>query len=266
MQEIIRQTEGWARQAVHDMADGKASKALAAFAERGQLFIAGDKPEARAVLMEAWKKEGIAHPENHLILAATNQDAAMLNHEAQALRKQKGALGLASLKASGEEFHIGDRLVFTKNAAPRGIRNGQLGLVENLSAVTRILEVRLDSGRLVSVPLDEYDHVKLGYAVTTHKSQGMTTRNAYILTDESMQDKELSYVQTSRARGVTRLFTTEMEAGPEHERLSRLMSQSHQKRLATDLQEQEIQNRAAAHALALQKQQQMGSQNIRLTI
>ena len=81
---------------------------------------------------------------------------------------------------------------------------------------------RIDSGRLVSVPLDDYDHVKLGYAVTTHKSQGMTTRNAYILTDESMQDKELSYVQTSRARGVTRLFTTQMEAGLEHERLSKL--------------------------------------------
>lgn len=254
MQEIIRQKEGWARQAVHDMADGKAAKALAAFAERGQLFIAGDKPGARAALMEAWKREGVAHPENHLILAATNQDAAMLNHDAQALRKQKGALGPASLKATGEEFHVGDRLVFTKNAAPRGIRNGQLGLVENLFAVTRTLEVRLDSGRLVSVPLDEYDHVKLGYAVTTHKSQGMTTRNAYILTDESMQDKELSYVQTSRARGVTRLFTTQMEAGPEHERLSRLMSQSHQKRLATDLMQGNQPSREDKHRQVLTRQ------------
>ncbi len=65
---------------------------------------------------------------------------------------------------------------------------------------------------------------------------------------------------------MTRLFTTQMEAGLEHERLSKLMSQSHQKQLATDLQEQEIQNTAAARNLALQKQQMMGGQDIRLTI
>lgn len=261
MEEIVRQTEGWARQAVHDMADGKADRALEAFAARGLLSITADKPKARAALIDQWKIEGVQKPEKNLILAATNQDAAILNKEAQALRKEKGALGIPYLKAAGEKFHMGDRLVFTKNSGPRGLRNGQLGTVQSINPLTRTLGVRLDSGRQVSVPLGEYSDLKLGYAVTTHKSQGMTTQNAYILTDESMQDKELSYVQTSRARGFTRLFTTQIEAGPGHERLSRMMSQSHQKQLATDLQERDQQI-----TQALQKRQQMGDQEIRLTI
>jgi hypothetical protein len=77
-----------------------------------------------------------------------------------------------------------------------------------------------------------------------------------------MQDKELSYVQASRARGVTQLFTTQMEAGPEHERLSRMMSKSHQKQLATDLQEQ--QGRHENEVRAQQERQRQGNQEIRL--
>ena len=258
MKEIIRQTDGWAREAVHDLADGNAAKALKAFAERGQLSITTDKPSARLALMEEWKKGGVADPEKHLIITATNQDAAILNQEAQALRKKTGVLGETSLKVGNEEFHPGDRLVFTKNAAPRGIRNGQLGIVENLNPITRSLGVKLDSGRLVWVPLDEYDHVKLGYAVTTHKSQGMTTRHAYILTDQSMQDKEMSYVQASRARGTTRLFTTEIEAGKDYRELSKTMSRSHKKNLASDILE--------INTMQKQTAQQVETLGIRLQI
>ena len=125
--------------------------------------------------------------------------------------------------------------VFTRNATPCGIRNGQLGTVKSINPLTRTLGVRLDNGKTVLVPLNDYKHVKLGYAVTTHKSQGMTTQNTYILTDPSMQDKELSYVQVSRARGRTRIFTTASEAGPQQARLAEIMSKSHQKQLATDL-------------------------------
>jgi conjugative relaxase-like TrwC/TraI family protein len=239
MKEIIRQQEGWAREAVHDLADGDAGKALRAFAERGLLSINENRPKARDALMEAWKPEGVSQPAKNLILAGTNEDATILNREAQALRKSAGELGLARLKAGSEKFYEGDRIVFTQNSGPRGVRNGQFGTVTEVELLRRTLHVKLDSGRKVQVPLAEYDHVKLGYAVTTHKSQGMTTQNAFVLTDESMQDKELSYVQASRARGTTRLFTTEQEAGTEMSRLSKVMSESHQKLLATDLLERE---------------------------
>lgn len=236
MTEIIRQKEPWAREAVHDMANGLAGKALDALASRGQVSITDDKPQARSALLNAWQSGGLEKPQENLILTGTNQDAAILNREAQAVRKEEGYLGSESLKAAGEVFHQGDRILFTKNAAPRGIRNGSIGTIDKIETLVSKLHVILDNGRRVQVPLEEYDSVKLGYAVTTHKSQGMTTQNTFILTDEAMQDRELSYVQTSRARGTTRIFTTKTEAGIELSHLANAMSLSHQKDLAMSLE------------------------------
>ena len=237
MTEIIRQKEPWAREAVHDMANGLAARALDAFASRGQVSITDDKPQARSALLKAWQAGGLEKPQDNLILTSTNQDAAILNREAQAVRKEEGYLGSKSIKAAGEVFYQGDRILFTKNAAPRGIRNGSIGTIDKIeSLLTQKLHVILDNGRRVQVPLDEYDSIKLGYAVTTHKSQGMTTQDTFILTDEAMQDRELSYVQASRARGTTRIFTTKQEAGIEMSQLVKSMNTSHQKELASALQ------------------------------
>lgn len=267
MTEIIRQEEGWARQAVHDLADGKAGKALRAFVERGQLHVEKDRPQARGALLTAWQCDGVEHPETNLILAGTRKDVAILNREAQELRREHGKLGDAFLKVGEEKFHAGDRIRFTKPSAPRGLRNGYFGTVTTIELNGQKVHVRLDNGRTVTVPLQEYNHVKLGYAMTTHATQGVTTQNAFVLTDESMQDRELSYVQGSRARGTTRLFTTEQEAGTELTRLARTMSESRQKHLATELliREEEVQRQARDHrireAMRMQQEQERQAQN-----
>lgn len=257
---IVRQRDNWARQSVHDMADGNAAKALAEYAERGLLVVSEDKDKARESLLGSWKKEGVLAPEKNLILAATNYDVTLINRSAQLLRKEEKQLGSAAIKIGEDLFHEGDRVVFTKNSAPRGVRNGQIGTITSLEKFTRHIRVRIDGGRSVHIPLNVYDHVKLGYAVTTHKSQGMTTENAFVLTDQSMQDKELSYVQTSRARGNTRIFTTESEAGEDLTKLHQAMSTSRQKELATDLLERD---RRIKDALELDRISQ--SQQISLT-
>ncbi len=235
MKDIKRQREGWHREAVKEMADGNTFKVLQAFHDRGLLSVSEDKHDARKKLIAAWQGQGIERPEDNLILAATNQDARILNREIQLLREAEGKLGTESVSGEGGRFHTGDRVLFTKNAAPHGIRNGAIGTLEKLEADSKTLHVRLDTGRLVSVSLNDYDHVKLGYAVTTHKAQGMTAENTFVLTDEAMQDRELSYVQISRSRGETRIFTTELEAGDELSRLSKLTHRSHQKVLATTM-------------------------------
>ena len=74
--------------------------------------------------------------------------------------------------------------------------------------------------------------MKLGYAVTTHKSQGTTVQDTFILAGGAMQDRELSYVQASRARGNTRFYTDRIEAGEDLIELTRQMSQSREKDLA----------------------------------
>ena len=50
-----------------------------------------------------------------------------------------------------------------------------------------------------------------------------------------MTDRELSYVQISRARGTTRVFVDEAAAGERLADLARAMTTSHQQELAHDL-------------------------------
>ena len=232
---IVRQKEEWARTAVHDMADGAAMKALLAFADRGLLTVADTRTKAREALIDAWKTDGVAKPGANLILAGTNHDTTQLNKEAQTLRSESGKLGRLHITVRGQDFHKHDRILFTKNSGPRGVKNGQLGTITHVDCLSRSLYVKLDNKRKVIIPTLLYRHIQLGYAVTTHKSQGMTADNAYILTDTSMQDKELSYVQASRARDTTRIFTTKVEAGEDLAELAQVMSRSRQKELASDL-------------------------------
>jgi Ti-type conjugative transfer relaxase TraA len=233
LKEIIRQDASWARQAVHDLADGNAEEALKAFAERGLLSVAPNKPEAREALIEAWKTEGIKKPDENLILTATNLDASILNRKAQELRRENGQLKGKSVKVAEQEILSGDRIVISNGSTKFQVRKGQLGTVEAVGKGS--VTVRLDRKKTVTLPLAEFSDIKLGYAVTTHKAQGMTAVNAFILTDEGMQDREMSYVQGSRTKLMTKIFTTESEAGANLTRLSAIMSRSRQKLLATDL-------------------------------
>lgn len=50
-----------------------------------------------------------------------------------------------------------------------------------------------------------------------------------------MQDRELAYVQASRARGETRIYIDRLEAGHTLAALSQRMNVSHQKELASSL-------------------------------
>ena len=127
--------------------------------------------------------------------------------------------------------------MFTKNSRALGLRNGQLGTIERVDTATNRLKAKLDNGKSVNISLSEYEHIKLGYAVTTHKSQGMTAKNTYILVGGAMQDKEMSYVQVSRAKGKTQIFTDKTEAGENLTALLRKMGKSRQKDLASDLLE-----------------------------
>ena len=95
----------------------------------------------------------------------------------------------------------------------------------------------LDNGKRVFIPLEGYEHVRLGYAVTTHKGQGATVENAFVLLGGPMQDRELSYVQMSRARGETHLYTHRPMSGDVFTGVAEQMEISRQKELASDLVE-----------------------------
>lgn len=234
----------WRREAVHDFAAGQAAAALAAYAQRGLLEIAETRDEARKGLIAAWSEAGLQKPASHLILAATRQETRDLNRMAQAARRAAGKLGPRIVHLGGETLQERDRILFTRNDRGLGVQNGDLGTVVRLDLTARRMRVRLDDGRETEIPYERFPEMTLGYAVTTHKAQGASVDHAYVLCGGSMADREMSYVQASRARKETRFFTerqlvwdpqTEQRVDRTLPELARQMSQSRQKDLAHDV-------------------------------
>lgn len=242
MKDIRRQDDAWARRAVKDLAEGRAQEALEAFVSRGLVKVTETRQEAMAELVKDWRAD--AKPSRDtLLLAGTRADVQELNALAQRARLEAGELGDAHVDIAGANFHVGDRVMFTKKHPVLGVVNGDRGFLHSVDDRTRVASVMLDSGEKVSFPVDAMEHIVLGYASTTHKGQGATTLRTYVLAGGSMQDREMSYVQASRAREQTTFYMTRVETGDELAKLAREMERSRQKEMAhTILREQEQKN------------------------
>ena len=250
--DIRRQREGWARDAVKDFAAGDAEKGLYAFAQRGLLTIESDRRKAMESLISAWKEQGIENPEQQLILTGTRKEAAILNRMAQEERKEAGRLqgqGIA-IPGTNEKLYEGDRVLFTKKSRVYGVQNGSLGDVIEADALKGTLTARLDNDERVHFALNDYSYVRPGYAMTTHKGQGATTEWGFILAGDSMQDREITYVQASRSRAETRIFIDVNEAGEDLTRLVKQMNNSRQKEMAHTVTMQNDHQQNYAHDIS----------------
>ena len=232
--EITRQHIDWMKQAVKDILAGNAKDVLTDYARHGQLTVEEDWNDARAALVAAWNEAGGGSaPQDNIILAGSNLDVFDLNQRAQAVRQAGGLVGGAALKVNSYHIMANDRIQFTRNNRHMGVKNGQNGTVEAINGT--VLQVRLDNAQRRAVDTAVYEHLKLGYAMTTHKAQGDTRDQNFVLLGGPMQDRELSYVQLSRTRGKTFLFTDRLEAGDELAQLARGMTRSRQKEMAVTL-------------------------------
>jgi len=236
MVDIRRQKEAWAREAVLEFARGDARAALGKLVERGQVHVSKTKADAIARLVRDYRhaveKAGF---EETLVLTGTRAEARRINREVQLSRRLSGDLA-GERFATGEAcFFVSDRVLFKRNSRLLRISNGDRGTVEGCTAAG--MTIRLDSGERVTIHESSVELVQpqLGYAATTHSSQGATVDRCFVLAGGSMQDREATYVQASRARLATRLYTDEVSAGDEMSELCRAMERSRAKSLALDL-------------------------------
>ena len=226
--DIQRQREVWARESVKHFAFGRAEEALLPYRQHG--LVAETRHEITAMdrMVADWRREALPDLKGSLMLAGTTTEVLELNERAQAERRQLGLLGDTPVRPGPDTLFTGDRVLFTRNSLTLGVANGDLGTLQ--SAQGQTLAVRLDDGREVRIPVEAYPHLRLGYALTTHKAQGMTVERAFILTGGSMTDREITYVQASRARGVTRWYV-----GHDLEEVTQRMTRSHEKLAAVSL-------------------------------
>lgn len=231
LREITRQRDEWARDAVQELAAGEAKHALQRYHERGLLTVTQTREEAMRALVHDWKMQ-ITSPKDALIFAGTRYETTALNRLCQEVRiENRESIG-DGIEVNGNRFFVGDRVLLTRNNAALLVRNGNMGTVLSIDHEQGYLRLELDNGFQLTIDANEYPHLALGYAVTTHKGQGQTVESAFVLAGGAMTDRELSYVQGSRARGETRLYTDASSAGPEFSELVRQMQTSRAKDMA----------------------------------
>jgi len=240
---IHRQEHAWMRNAVTELAEGDTVSALSAYACRGRLHVREHEDRLMRQLIGHWRREKTDDLSQTLIIASRNSDVSKLNRLAQQRRRLNGELGTLKQRISGAWVRANDRILITKNSRRLGVRNGELGTVEAIGLDTITLRMDdkktffgLNVSRRVTLSRRDYDKIRLGYAVSTHKAQGTTVAKAFIYLDRTLNSLEVSLVQLSRARQAARLYSTRELAGEDLSDLAERMSASRRKTMAIDRQ------------------------------
>lgn len=233
-------------QAVADIRDGKAERAVESYARRGRITIGQNRLDTIHKLVDQWVRQGgAAAPAEHFVFTQKRSEARLVNRLCQAERLAH--LPYASkqgIAVDQERLYVGDRVLFHKPYRVAGIENGFRGTVLTLNPIRRTITVRLDEkstqgksvAAVVSVPVDRLgpNGVTPGYAATSHKLQGGSVEHSYMLLG-SMTDQQMGYVQATRGKQSTRIFIDKHHADDELRGLVASLKRSNVKRLAHDL-------------------------------
>lgn len=206
LEDVRRQHDEWQRESVKHLAEGNIEAGLSGYEERGLIIVSPSREKAVDTLISDWKMSGLKAPEDNVMIAVTNADVSVLNRKAQLARKEARLVCETPVRVGGQTFYQGDRVVFTKNLRSHGIKNGIFGTLEGVYGAGDRLTVRTDDGRRLSFSQAEFSHIKLGYAVTTHKVQGSSIPKTYVLAGGSLQSREQIYVQLSRQKVEARIY------------------------------------------------------------
>lgn len=226
--EIARQADPADRAISQAWYEGAPGLALQMMQNRDLLRISSDTPAGERLLADALQlTAGSTDWQQILLLADRNQDVRQLNEQVRQARMDNGELNAAEErtvnvelpKQGGAQLHVapGDRLLLRKNAEIAGQRlyNGDravlLSIDEHPSLTDDMnpevmLRLRLDRGsQEITVPLSAYAAFQHGYALTIHKSQGLTVDHALYL-GSSISARRSAYVAFTRARYPARFY------------------------------------------------------------
>lgn len=202
LETIYRQREQWMRDASLDLARGNVAAALKSYEASGRLQPRKLKTDAVAALIEDWNRD-FDPAKSTLILAHLRRDVRALNDMARGKLIERGLIeeGHAFRTEDGpRRFAAGDQIVFLKNDAALGVKNGMIAhVVEARPGGFRAMIGEGEHRRHVDVDQRFYAHVDHGYATTIHKSQGATVDRVKVLATLSL-DRHLSYVALTRHR------------------------------------------------------------------
>jgi len=203
LSENRRQQSSWERVALDALRLGRANVALATYERAGRIHAAPTMAEAQKALAERWA-ESFRDGHDAVMLAASRRDVGSLNELARAELRRSGHLGEDLLEADGLGFASGDKVICLRNDRRLDVLNGTVGTVERRASSSLVIETT-DGTRMLPTEYLEAGYLGHAYALTVHKSQGMTVERAFVLSSEALS-QESGYVAMSRATQSTELF------------------------------------------------------------
>jgi len=115
----------------------------------------------------------------------------------------------------GRSFHVGDRVMQTKNNYDKGVYNGEMGVIQGLDQEEQELILNIE-GKSVVYAYSETDQLTLAYAVSIHKFQGsecpcivMPVHTTHFM----MLTRNLLYTGITRARKLLVIVGTPKAVG-----------------------------------------------------
>lgn len=170
-----------------------------------------------------------------LALASLNKSVDAINTAIQDERLKKGQLSEQSLSNGDKDFHVGDRIILKENIKDKeqGYSNGDVGTIKEF--VNGVAVVSLDNGTERNVSIKNNDKIDLGYCLTGHKSQGLTTGNTYNFAEvSSLASSNMTNVIFTRNKFDIHNYATHAE----YDAVKECYSRKDSKMLLTDIGKQ----------------------------
>ncbi|HAT6977105.1 TPA: Ti-type conjugative transfer relaxase TraA [Legionella pneumophila] len=227
LENIQRQQDVGDRQASLDLAKGDIEKAIQHYQDKGAITIADTKLQALEQVIVDWKQDlETTNMADTIILSYSRKAVNQLNDQAREALIVVNKLGDENIVYQGMERNLkistGERLLFRENNKVLGVRNGDTATVKEIN--TQKMSVQLDTGELLTIP-KEYKALDYAYALTVHKSQGMTAKKVHVLIDSKYWDRNLSFVAMTRHREQLNIYT-DKENHPTKQALKQTLSRS----------------------------------------
>jgi conjugative relaxase-like TrwC/TraI family protein len=194
---------------------GRQDEAFDRLVAHGKVIVCRTEAEANAAQVRDWWQR-FRQGQQAGMIAFTRAETTRLNAAARELMAEGCRLGPDALQVGEREFRVGDRVVCGRNARARlEVVNGTRGEVTALDAPRKALTIRTDEGKTVMLPgwyvagqgfeRPWLDH---GYAITGHKTQGLTGDD-FGVRPSTRADAHWAYVAASRHRFEVRLYLVE---------------------------------------------------------
>jgi len=209
-----------------------------------QLKDARSYHESDVVYFRRGSKRQAIPKRAYLTVAAVNNDTLTLRAEYGRLVEFDPSRwkGLSVYTSETRTIAADDRLEWREPDNKRRIANHEYGTIRKLDSHN--IEVQFDKGRKVSMPISDARKVDLGYASTSHVSQGSTV-DRVILNINSSRSVDLVnirqwYVGSSRPEFDALVYTDSVQG------MRRAVARTQDKELALDVLENHQQSQSTA--------------------